>query len=75
MAVEIIYSIPNEKIDEFLLGFLAMNPVPTDTEEQPLYTTKEWVKMCGRDYFLRIYRNGKKRLAEQAAILDSDIFE
>ena len=79
--IEITFRIPVDKAPEFLSGFLAMNPIPTlqdsndPNEGIPQYTTKEWIKMCGRDYYMRVYRNGKDRLAASTAVKDPNIFE
>lgn len=81
MAIEITHSIPTGKVQEFLLGFLEMQPIPTITNpndpegpEISQYTTKAWVKMCGERYYIRIYRNGKDRLGAKTATKDKEIF-
>lgn len=81
--IEITFRLPNAKAQEFLSGFLEMQPIPTihepngepNTPEIPQYTAKQWIKMCGVRYYMRVYRNGKDRLAARTAIKDPNIFE
>lgn len=79
--IEITFRLPIAKAQEFLSGFLAMEPIPTDADPNdpniliPQYTSKEWIKECGKRYYMRVYRNGKDRLASATAIKDPNIFE
>ena len=72
--VQIILTIPDEKIEEFKLGFLKEYPVPLDKNGDPLYSVIVWVKKIIIDFIITGYCRGKKRLAfEMADIIESII--
>jgi len=67
--------IPSENVADAKLGFLATLPNELkDTEGDPLYTDKEWIEVCIKKYIRRIYKKGKNIIANNAAIVNIDIF-
>ena len=68
-------TIPNEKITEFKSGFLAVHPVPLDDGNNPLYSELEWFKEFIIRYVIHEYKDGKKKLAREAAVIDNDVIE
>ena len=82
--MEIKLIIPNDKLADFGQGFLKAQPIPTQPvmvdgeptgETEPAYSAVVWFKMRLRDYALREYRQGKKMLANEAAIVDNTVIE
>lgn len=78
-------TIPSAKVANFRAGFLRalpnteMVPNPASTEKNPLpdipkYTDKEWFIEVIFGYAMREYREGIKLLAQDAIIVDEDIF-
>lgn len=66
---KLIYTIPDEKLDEFKEGFLKCQPTPNDM------TDNEWIKKWGRIQFMQAYRIGKQQLAREQVIIDENIME
>jgi len=60
---EIIINIPNDKVEELKLGFLAKCPIPVDGEGVPLYTDVVWIKKWITKTVFSEYVEGKKLLA------------
>ncbi len=74
--VSITYTIPDEKLEEFKLGFLKEYPNKEKDGEDLIYTDNEWIKEWGKRKFFGAYRNGKNKiLAEGDASVDGDIIE
>ena len=63
---QVIYTIPDAKLDEFKTGFLAFVPVPTNDDGDPIMTESQWIKRCGKIYFINAYKKGKMILAHKA---------
>ena len=84
MDVTLILIIPNAKVADAKVGILREHPVPMipnpdSTDKTPLpdipqYTDKVWIEKLAKDYLRREYKEGKRKLANDTAIID-DIFE
>ena len=84
MDVELKLIILDAKVADAKAGILREHPVPMmpdpeSTEEIPLpdipqYTDKNWITKLIRDYLFREYKEGKRKLANDVAII-YDIFE
>lgn len=61
--MDIVLTIPDEKISELKLGFLTRCPVPDDGDG-PMYTDSEWLKIWIKDAVFEQYKAGKTKLAE-----------
>ena len=78
---EVTISIPDEKLAEFEIGFLAKCPVPIDedpdseTYGKPLFTEGQWIKEWIKRDLLRAYRHGKHQLATEAAQIDTEVID
>ena len=64
---QITYTIDDTKLAEFKLGFFRYNPIPKDEEGNPAMSENAWIKESGRQWFSRIYRQGKRKIAQEAA--------
>ena len=69
----ITYTIPDDKIAEFKIGFLKFQPVPLNENNEPIMTEPEWIKEWGRRKFIWAYKNGKHLTAQEAAIVDDTL--
>ncbi len=73
---QITYSIQDDNAVELATGYLADDPIPIDRETgQPIMSALEWIKQGGKEYFMAKYRRGKKKLAEQTAVIEKDLIE
>lgn len=73
---EITLTIPDELVSEFKIGFLKQNPIPTDEDGAALYTDAQWFKESIRQWALSIYKQGKRKLAQEAAYsIEEDIIQ
>jgi len=72
-AIVIHLTIPANKSDEFKTGFYKIYPMPLNELGQPLYTDEVWCKTKGKDLIVDIYRNGKRAIASESAIVDLEI--
>ena len=72
MATSITVSIPDNKVAEFLTGFLRSNPVPLDIDGTPKITIAAWIKEVTRQKLLWEYSQGK-RLLQQDTVALTDI--
>lgn len=75
----ITYTIPNEKLDDFKAGILKLipnNELKEDTGELR-YTDNQWIKEIGKRWFIRQYKLGKIKIAEELnhPIIDEQIVE
>ena len=79
--MKITLTIPNEKLEEFRTGFLAMCPVPMIEDPEnpgqqiPEFTELQWFKEWIIQDLKRAYRHGKKKLAKEAVQIDEDILK
>ena len=72
--MQIIFTVPDEKVNDLRNGFLRARPVPIDPEtEEPKYADLEWIKMNIRAFVFRIYESGKREIAKDSAVVDKDI--
>ncbi len=78
---QITLTIPNNKLDEFKAGFLAMCPVPMVDDPHiigkliPEFTELQWFKEWIKRDVIRAYRHGKVKLSQEAAVIDEDVIE
>jgi len=77
--MEITLVVPDNKLAEFRLGFLAAYPVPVpmidNPEGSPEYTELEWFRVWLKQRALEAYIQGKKKLATQAVVIDREVIE
>ena len=66
-------TIPNDKLAEFKVGFLKSKPIPLDENQVPIYTESQWIERIIVNHLKAVYRNGKTKLAKEAAIIDDDV--
>ena len=74
----VTYTIPDDKLEEFKVGFLKACPVPIGENEDtgetaPIMSENAWIKEAGKQFFIKQYRKGKEMLAKQAAVYESDL--
>mgnify|MGYP007099599406 CR=1 FL=1 len=72
MATTISISIPDNKVVEFLVGFLRSQPIPVDENGNPTMATDAWVKNIVKQKLLFEYSQGK-RLLQQDSVNLTDI--
>jgi hypothetical protein len=72
MATTISVSIPDNKVAEFLIGFLRSQPIPLDAEGEPTMTAAAWLKEVAKQKLMWEYTQGK-RLLQQDAVAITDI--
>lgn len=73
---QVIYTIQDGKLDEFKIGFLKVYPIPIDEDtDDPIMTENEWIKECGKQFFISKYRKGKKLLGQEQAIFVENLIE
>ncbi len=80
---DLILTIPDNKVQDFKAGFLAQLPVPTKTRDdqgnpipaEPLHSDLEWITLRIREWAISRYKDGKGKLAKEAAIIDKDIIQ
>lgn len=83
MDLTLSLTIKDAKMADAKAGILREHPVPfipdpESTDETPLpdipqYTDKEWITKLAGDYLFREYREGKRKMAHDAATIN-DIF-
>lgn len=74
MAITVTYTIADNKIAEFKLGFLKFKPnKELDENGDPKYTDAEWIKVWGKKQFMWAYDNGKSVLAQEASTAQTDL--
>jgi len=77
-TVSITFTIKAANVQDFLAGFLEMNPIPVvnePNEMNPAYTSKSWVKEWGRREYFKAYKAGKERLAAKATQANKAVIE
>ena len=74
MAITINFSIADEKITEFKLGFLKFKPnIEVNEKGDLVYTDAQWIKEWGKRQYLWAYKNGKIILAQEAVNFPTDL--
>lgn len=78
-AATVSYTVPDEKLDDFMAGFLNVHPnveINGETGEI-VYTNAQWIKERGRRWFIRQYQVGKRNIAKKttAAVIDNAVIE
>lgn len=70
-------SIPDSKVARSKQRFLAVRPNNTLVEgtEDLLFTDKEWIEEVIKQFLRKLDSKGKKRIAEQAIVDLTDMFE
>lgn len=74
--MQITINIPDDKLTEFKIGFLAVYPIPAADPTNPEiveFTEAQWLKEWIKHSLIRVYSEGKRRLATQAAEIDEEI--
>lgn len=66
---QITFTIPDEKVVEFVEAFLADLPCPEGM------TTLQWIKYWGRSQYMAAYSRGKVKLIKNTAVIDDDILD
>lgn len=70
----ITFTIPDQKLEAFKIGFLKRIPNTLKDEESELvYTDNEWIKEWGKRQYLAKYKDGVQTIANEAAVIDNDI--
>jgi hypothetical protein len=73
MATSITLSVPDNKVPEFLNGFLRSNPVPLDNNGQPTMTQAQWITVVAKSLLYNEYQKGKRMLQQDATIFDNSV--
>lgn len=71
--IQIIITCPVNKVDEFILGYLTKRPIPLDNNGQPLFTIKKHIRNEIIKDAIRVYRHGKRQLAQETVQIDEEI--
>ena len=69
----ITYTIPADKAAEFAVGFLKRYPIPLDENAEPTMSQMEWIKECGRRFFVEMYTKGRRHLAIEDIVEEQDL--
>jgi len=71
---KITFTIDDNKLEEFKSGFLKENPVPgLAPKEEKQLTEDQWIKEWGRLQYIRAYKRGKRKIAEDTMSLEQEI--
>ena len=74
MATTINFSIVDNKIAEFKLGFLKFRPnIELNGGGSLKYTDAQWIKEWGKRQYMWAYKNGKSTLALEASTAQTDL--
>jgi hypothetical protein len=73
--VNIVITIPADKVEELKLGFLKAYPIPKE-HGVPLYTELEWAELWIKRQLMEAYRIGKNMIADETInpIYDENVF-
>lgn len=71
----ITYKIDDGKFNKFKKPFLIAQPVPRDTDDNPVMSENEWIKEWGLTQFKNAYRRGVAMLVERDVVIDESIIE
>ncbi len=71
--MDIILTIPANKLNEFKTGFLKSKPVPLDDDGNPTMTEPKWFKFWIKERAMHQYREGKRQLAEENIVIVEDV--
>ena len=73
-------NVPDDKFNDLKTAILAgkpntelLNPAVSDSELK--YTDNEWLSELGKQAYRRLYRKGKKVLANAAVTIDLDVIQ
>ncbi len=70
----VTFTIPDNKLADFKVGFLRRIPNNEKNEDStPMFTDNEWIKEWGKRQYLSKYKDGKQQIANEAASIDNDI--
>lgn len=72
---QINYTIPDDKIQEFIIPFLRAKPIPVDEFGDPIMMQQEWIKECGKRMFINVYKIGLQLLKNDEIVIDRNIIE
>lgn len=67
--IEIKYTVQNENVNDFKTWFLKVRPIPLDGNGNPQMTALEWIKRCGKLYFLKQCKIGKQKIALEGLLI------
>ena len=75
--VDIILTIPNDKLGRLREAILYIMPIPLDENEQPMYTELEWFKLIIRQYVIGLVLQGERKMAfaEMNVVKDESLGE
>ena len=59
--VQIMFTIPDDKFDDFKAKFLRVHPIPPD---EPDLTKNQWIKEWGKQCYADVYRRGRELVAK-----------
>ncbi|MHC4605163.1 MAG: hypothetical protein ACYS6W_17745 [Planctomycetota bacterium] len=65
----ITFTIPDEKLTAFKLGFFKCRPVPDGMTEG------QWIREWGKQQYFKAYKVGMEEIAREEAVIDSGIVE
>ena len=65
--VDIVITIPNDKVNELKLGFLKAYPIPKE-HGIPQYTEMEWTIVWIKEQLMRAYKEGKNIIAHEGVV-------
>lgn len=69
--VTITMSIPDNEVANVQAAILKMLPIPDENEDgTPDMNFQSWIVWCTKNYWRNIYRQGKKKIAMEAAGTD-----
>ena len=60
--MQITFTIPDNKIDEFKSAFLQIYPVPAPIDEEEPIDTNVWIKRCVKRMIFSVYEQGRQKI-------------
>ena len=71
--MQLIFDIPDEKLNELKTGYLRCAPVPLDFEGQPIMGELEWIKSDILKGIFNKYKTGKQLIAQDSVVITEDL--
>ena len=67
------FTIPDDKVNELRTAILRDSPVPLDSEGQPIMNDLAWIKHLGVSDYMHRYEKGKRLLAQDTIVNETDL--
>jgi len=75
--VDIILTIPTDKVERLRTAILYIMPIPLDENNDPMYTEMQWIKIILRRYLIGLVLQGERKIAfnELNVVKDESLVE